>query len=272
VIVVTIFSGFEPDHNPNVRAISLRTAKEHLFARMLVERSEEIQPLTLTELQSKLTVTYGQAAWDILSTLSGEDELPGFITSNSIINLFELCNYVKLQYTDAQIRPHLISDLCLQFMRGLLEQGLFRDYGLDLLAYVTDAIAFLSKSKIQFVADFERLFPGNGGTNGDPDSAAGYCPDDLGRRIRTECGVTESAAGPESGKHLRIRDFAAALHEAALMDLGAGSFKANLTQQRKRGWGGRNRNYGEKAYWDIFFWLCPGLWVRKNLNNLQVEL
>jgi hypothetical protein len=268
VIVVTTSSGFEPDKSPNVEAISLRTANEHLFARMLVERSEEIQSLTLTEFQPKLTATYGQAAWDILTTLSGEDDLFELISSNSIVNLFELCNYVKFQYTDSRIRQRLISGLSRNFMRSLAEKGISRDYGLDFLAYVTDAIAFLSQSKIQFLEDLLRLIPGDGGTNGNPDSGAGGNPDDLVSLIRTEFGITE----PSAGKHLRIRDFAAALHEAALMELAAGSFKANLPQQRKRDRDEKARNYGEKAYWDIFFWLCPGLWVRKNLNTVRVEL
>jgi hypothetical protein len=271
VIVVITSSGFEPDKNLNVGAISLHTAKEHLFARMLVERAEEIQSLTLTELQSKLAATYGQAAWDILVNLFKEDEIPDFIASDSIVNLFELCNYVKLQYTDLQIRRSLISGLSLKFVRIISEKGLFWDFGLDFLAYVTDAIAFLSKSKIQFVEDFERLFPIHE-SSVDHDFGAECNPDDLIKLIRAEIGVPKPSAEPRSGKHLRIRDFSASLHEAALMELAAGSFKANLTNQKKRGWGGKTRNYGEKAYWDIFFWLCPGLWVRKNLSNLQVEL
>jgi hypothetical protein len=271
VIVVITSSGFEPDKNPKVGAISLHTAKEHLFARMLVERSEEIQSLTLTELQSKLTATYGRAAWDILITLFKEDEIPDFISSDGIINLFELCNYVKLRYTDTRIRRSLITGLSLEFVRNISEKGSFWDHGSDFLAYVTDAIAFLSKNKIQFVEDFERLFPIHG-SSGEPVFGADCNPDDLIKLIRAEISVPEFSAEPESGKHLRIRDFSASLHEATLMELADGSFKANLTNQKKRGWGGKTRNYGEKAYWDIFFWLCPGLWVRKNLNNVRVEL
>jgi hypothetical protein len=263
---------FITDSKAKRGSISLRTAKEHLFARMLVERSEEIQSLTSLQLQTKISATYGWAALDILNVRLDEADLSHFVTSNGITNLFEFCNDTKIYYSDPQVRYSLIFNLVFKFARVLFQKGSYRDCGLDLLAYVTDAIAFLSKSKIQFVEDFGKLFPINRETPVKPDSGNDRKSIDLGTLIKLELGLTEPSWDFEPLRTLRICDFSVELHEAALLELAAGSFKADLTHQGKHNTGGKNRNYGEKAYWDIFFWLCPGLWIQKNLNNVRVVL
>ncbi|MGD8400692.1 MAG: hypothetical protein PVH64_07135, partial [Bacillota bacterium] len=49
--------------------------KEHLFARVLLERSEEVGDLTLEELQTKIIANFGAAAMAILKDLMQETDL-----------------------------------------------------------------------------------------------------------------------------------------------------------------------------------------------------
>ncbi|HEY8464855.1 MAG TPA: hypothetical protein VIM29_12760 [Bacillota bacterium] len=240
-------------------------SKEHLVARVMVERSEEIQHLNVEELKTKIINNFGPAALDILKDLLKESDMRYFNELNDINSLFELSNYAKLCYSDQQIRRRFLSDLGYNYCRTLTTAPNCNCPGLELVIYTADAIAFLARNKIQFIEDFSVLF------------SAVELPDtmdfnsknaryDLGQRIKDDPELSVVFLNSPDVKKVRIRDFSAALQEAAYCDLTSGSFKATIPGLKQRGLtNGSNTNYGEKAYWDLFFWLCPGIWLRRNL-------
>jgi hypothetical protein len=243
--------------------------KEHLFARVLVERSEEIGNLTVEELKTKIINNFGPAAMAILENLLHEMDLSYFNDHNDIKNLLELGNYVKLCYSDHPIRRRLISDLGYKFFCSELSLEDPDGISLELLVYVADAIAFLSKNKIQFVEDFGYLFNVVDASNcSEHDFGLGKY--DLGQRIRNTPGGAALIPNQAAGKVLQVRDFSATLQEAAYQDLTAGSYKATIPGWKSNGLAGYANEVGEKAYWDIFFWLRPGSWLRNNLQQTAV--
>jgi hypothetical protein len=243
--------------------------KEHLFARVLVERSEEVCNLTLEELRTKIIDNFGSAAMAILEDLLQETDLSYFNDHNEIKSLFELSGYAKICYSDHPIRRRLISDLSYKYCGAIAKREDQVNPGLELLIYVADAIAFLAKSKIQFVEDFGYLF-NSVETIGNSDSDFGPGKYDLGRRIHNAPEGVKMASAPALGRVLRVRDFSAALQEAAYQDLTMGSYKADIPGWKSNILNGFANEIGEKAYWDIFFWLRPGSWLRNNLQQTAI--
>lgn len=247
-------------------------SKEHLFARILVERSEEIQNLDADELKAKIVANFGRAALDILKEVLKESDLAYFNQHHDIKSLFELSNYAKLCYSDQQIRRRFLADLGYRYCQILASKENRKFAGQELLIYMVDAVAFLAKNKIQFIEDFSVLFnavePAVQGDSKTADNAK-Y---DLGLRIKGNRQLEEVFFSNRDHKGgLSFRDFSAALQEAAYCDLTSGSFKADIPSLKRHGFsGGGQINYGEKAYWDIFFWLCPGVWIHRNLAKINV--
>jgi hypothetical protein len=243
--------------------------KEHLFAQILLERSEEIRDLTLEQLQTKIKVNFGVAALAILQDLFHEMDISYFIEHNEIKSLFELSNYAKLGYGDHQIRRRLLTDLGINYYCAVKKSESSTQVNLELLVYVCDAIAFLSKNKIQFVEDFGALFPvaEAQGTNESELDTGKY---DLVKRVRLQTGQTTSLFDLPERKTLRVREFSAELQDAAYHDLTAGSYKAPIPGFKSRRCVGGPPNLGESVYWDSFFWLRPGSWLRKNLQYTTV--
>jgi hypothetical protein len=246
--------------------------KEHLFARILVERSEEVGNLSLEQLKIKIIDNFGDAAMVILEDLLQETDLSYFNDHNDIKSLFELSNYAKLCYSDHQIRRRLISDFGYKYFCSGLDLGNSTGISLELLIYVADAIAFLSKNKIQFVEDFGCLFNAVDALE-TSDDGFGSGKYDLVKRIRKIPEGAALALNQAAGTVLlRVRDFSAALQEAAYQDLTVGSYKATIPGWKSNGLTGYAFEIGEKAYWDIFFWLRPGSWLRKNLYQTTVSI
>jgi hypothetical protein len=245
--------------------------KEHLFARVLLERSEEVDNLSWEELQAKIIANFGVAAMAILEDLMQETDLSYFNEYNDIKSLFELSNHAKLCYSDHAIRRRLISELGYKFFCTKLKGNNPAEVNLELLAYVADAIAFLAKNKIQFVEDFGSLFNVLATFDGsDPDF--GSVKYDLGKRLRKILGSPAATSNHSSSETLRVCDFSAALQEVAYQDLTVGSDQATIPGWKNVGLTGFAFEVGEKAYWDIFFWLRPGIWLRENLQQTTLLL
>jgi hypothetical protein len=242
--------------------------KEHLFARILLERSEEIRDLTLEQLQTKIKANFGIAALAILQDLFHEMDISYFIEHNEIKSLFELSNYAKLGYGDHQIRRRLLADLGINYYCAVKNSENSTQINLELLVYVCDAIAFLSKNKIQFVEDFGALFP-MADAQGTNDSELDTGKYDLIKRVRFQTGQTTSTERNDR-KTLRVREFSVGLQDAAYHDLTAGSYKAPIPGLKSGRYVGGQPNLGESVYWDSFFWLCPGSWLRKNLHYITI--
>jgi hypothetical protein len=243
---------------------------EHLFAQVLVERSEEVGNLTLEELKAKIINNFGMAAMAILENLLQETDLSYFNDHNDIKSFFELSNYAKLCYSDHLIRRRLISDLGYKYFGARMNLVNPTEIGFELLVYVADAIAFLAKNKIQFIEDFGCLFNMADALESIDDKDFGSGKYDLGKRIRHMSGNATLTLNQATGKTLRVRDFSAALQEAAYQDLTVGSYKATIPGWKSNGLSGYANEVGEKAYWDIFFWLCPGNWLMKTLVQTTV--
>ncbi|HYH02342.1 MAG TPA: hypothetical protein VEC37_04530 [Bacillota bacterium] len=266
-----MINNFSPAKIDNRYEMGYSESKEHLFARILVERSEEVQNLNVVELKSKIIANFGEAAFDILKEVLKESDFQYFNEHNDIKSLFELSNYAKLCYADQQIRRRFLADLGLRYCRTLASKENRKSTGQELLIYMVDAVAFLAKNKIQFIEDFSVLF-----SVVEPavqsDSKTDNAKYDLGLRLKGDRQLEEVFFTSQDAKEgLSIRKFSAALQEAAYCDLTSGSFKADIPSLKKYGFsGGSQINYGEKAYWDIFFWLCPGVWLRRNLAKTTV--
>jgi hypothetical protein len=242
---------------------------EHLFARVLVERSEEVGDLSLAELTFKIVANYGVAAIAIMKELFQDTDLAFFVDHNDIKNLYELSNHAKLSYADHSRRRRLLSDLGYKYFCTIAKRENPSAIGLEVLTYVADAIAFLAKNKIQFVEDFGCIFNITDAM-ASSDNGFGSAKYDLGKRLYN------SAEGPRlesisvPGKSLGVRNFSAALQEAAYQDLTVGSYQANIPGWKSNIVTGFANEVGEKAYWDIFFWLRPGVWLRINLQRVTV--
>lgn len=252
----------------NVLSKEYQQIKEHLFARVLVDRAEELQHLSQGEMIAGIKANYGAAAWDILEQIMKGADWQRFTGSNELQNFFDLSAYARTSFTDRKARRGVISDLIFDYAFSLVAENT-KHPGLELLIYGCDAIAFLAKNKIQFIEDFNALFSGAEGVNPEAEEAR-Y---EVGNRIMREKRLSEAFRPAGNSKGLNVRQFSTSLQEAAYCDLTSGSFKAPISGLQQRSFlGGNVINYGEKAYWDPFFWLRPGAWLRQNLANIDVLL